>query len=508
MKQAAEANGRETTASRLRDRLHLFVLLTIAGLPALLFDGLSIGDTPSHAYNAWLAARISAGGLTDLYTVNVWTNSLCDHALVALMRLTSPLCGAIIAKSLLSVIFAGSAYAFVKSIGGRVWLGNVALLAMLTHGWVMHAGFSNFVLSSSLVLGALSLGARGQWSTLMVVSVSCLALLAVAAHPLPPLWCGACGIYLGMRRLRPTPEYAALAFTGAAVVFAGVMLALRYDTIWSPLQVRNVLGVDQLYVFDRKYAVLAGIAACIVGAKALCDWRDGWWPMRPALSIALLASIMTVSLPGAINLPGGPQLGAIASRLSLITGVAWCAVLAIRPWPRRLTGAMIALACVFFSMLFADWSALNRIQRDLTDSVRLLERDARVVAPILLEAPDAQPSRASLLMAHAVDQACLGHCLSYGNFEPSSRQFGVRCNPDSMTVLCDSRRVAELERGRFVVTDADSSLYVAEACYATERIHFRVRRARVGATIPAIRVWPFLFGGAQSASQNAECTGP
>jgi hypothetical protein len=62
-------------------------------------------------------------------------------------------------------------------------------------------------------------------------------------------------------------------------------------------------------------------------------------------------------------------------------------------------------------------------------------------------------------LAHAIDRACIGHCFSYANYEPSTAQFRVRCTPANSLVCCQPGVVFQLQAEGHVVTSAEAPLY-------------------------------------------------
>jgi hypothetical protein len=61
--------------------------------------------------------------------------------------------------------------------------------------------------------------------------------------------------------------------------------------------------------------------------------------------------------------------------------------------------------------------------------------------------------------AHVIDRACLGRCYSYGNYEPSTRQFRVRAIARNPIVAADYMDSFRLQVGGYVVREEDLPLY-------------------------------------------------
>lgn len=479
-----------TSTERLRpsEAIVIALLLVVAAGPVLLVEGFPVGDGHSHAYNAWLARRIGESGVDNVRAVPHWTNAAYDKMLAGLMALAPPRAAAAAGHAVVFLAFSAAASFFVRRTAGRVSVASAAIIAMLSHGWVMHAGFSNFVVSTACVLIAIGIATSEQMGGWQFAGLSVAAACAAVAHPLPVVWLGACVAFLWSRRIWSSP-WIALLVGSAVVLFFGLAVRMRYATQWSPVQLRNAFGVDQLYVFDRKYVLVAALGGAVGVAKLIADWRAGANAGVPnAVAFAGIAAVMTVTMPGAIDQPGLPQIGALSSRWSLATGVAWCAAAGLRPWSRRGTHAVLVTAVVFFTCLAVDWSVLCGVQRRLNAAVRDVGTGVRVVAPMILDTGGSARNRSSLLMAHAIDGACLGHCLSYGNYEPAARVFTVRCEGSNPWVLCDMKRTEELQEGRFVPAASEPPFLFVESYGDPKDPQFRLRGAKVGSAIPPIRI--------------------
>jgi hypothetical protein len=66
--------------------------------------------------------------------------------------------------------------------------------------------------------------------------------------------------------------------------------------------------------------------------------------------------------------------------------------------------------------------------------------------------------------SHLVDEACIGRCLSYGNYEASSGYFRLRSDPGNPLILGRVSDVIALQEGRYVVHDHDVPLYLVYRC--------------------------------------------
>ena len=63
-----------------------------------------------------------------------------------------------------------------------------------------------------------------------------------------------------------------------------------------------------------------------------------------------------------------------------------------------------------------------------------------------------------------MDRACIGHCFSYSNYEPSSGQFRVRALPGSRVVTDDADKSESMSSGDYVVQPNDLPLVSIYQC--------------------------------------------
>src|SRR5581483_5632654 len=131
-----------------------------------------------------------------------------------------------------------------------------------------------------------------------------------------------------------------------------------------------------------------------------------------------LTSAGVFLLPTVILIPGYRHaLVYVAERMSLPAGVCLCAVLAVAPLLPLQRYAIFLVTAVFFACLFHDERSLNRLEARIDRAVAQLPPGQRVVSSI-----QDSTLRANAL-THMIDRACIGHCYSYANYEPSTAQF-------------------------------------------------------------------------------------
>jgi len=70
---------------------------------------------------------------------------------------------------------------------------------------------------------------------------------------------------------------------------------------------------------------------------------------------------------------------------------------------------------------------------------------------------------------HFVDRPCIGHCFSYGNYEPASRQFRIRSTEGNGIVMSDYADVYQVETGKYRVQSRDLPLFLVYSCGSTHQ---------------------------------------
>jgi hypothetical protein len=413
-------------------------------------------DLASHIYNCWLAQLIGRLRPAGLEVVHPSTNVLFDWLLSGFNRLAGPSAAQHLAVSLAVLTFAWGAFAFISVLSRRRPWSALPVVAMLAYGCVYHLGFFNFYLSMGLCLWALALA----WSCRAKALAGAAVLLVAAylAHALPLAW--TLGL-LGYRwlTLAVWPDHRkrvlAGALTAIAVLHFAVFAVLPCD--WTITQFNLVTGADQLIVFDFKYTplfvTLLGLWTLelidLIRASGLRTLVRGL-----AFELFLISAVAVFLAPGGVLLPGYlHRLQFIPERMSMGAAMCVCAMLNAGPPRKGLRFAQGLLAAVFFAFLFHDESALNRLEERIRNLVDRLPAGQRVILGI------DDPNLRINATAHLIDRACLGHCFSYANYEPSTWQFRVRATGPNPYVASTYEDSWELQSGMYVVRPADLPMY-------------------------------------------------
>jgi hypothetical protein len=67
-------------------------------------------------------------------------------------------------------------------------------------------------------------------------------------------------------------------------------------------------------------------------------------------------------------------------------------------------------------------------------------------------------------LAHMVDRVCMGRCLSYSNYEPSTAGFRVRADGENAIVVSSFADSLRMQMGGYVVKPRDLPLYNLDLC--------------------------------------------
>ena len=422
-------------------------------VPCFWQTRIQAGDLGSHVYNAWLAELIRLGRAPGLSIVPQKTNVLFDLLLGGLFRTMGGAAAQRIAVSLAVLVFAWGAFAFVSTVARREWALLPAIM-MLAYGWVFHMGLFDFYLSLGLCFWALELA----WHFVPRGLLAAVPILAVAyvAHALPVVWVCAVLGFLWLARRWPA-ERGKVVVTAVVVLCAMHIAIMRtMPAMWSGWQIMDVAGVDQTWVYDRKYWVVAfGLLLECVALVAESVRRDGARRLfgGDLFQVLALTAAGIFLLPDAAWLPIYDQpLLFIAQRMSLAAGVLVLAVAATarpRVWHGWSAGALAAL---FFVFLYADEQTLNRFEDRMATAVERLPPLARVVGNV-------DPRGRIRPLTHAIDRVCIGRCYSYANYEPTSGQFRVRVTGPTSIVAPTAIESSRMELGKYVVERRDLPLY-------------------------------------------------
>ena|SRR5690242_9272455 len=472
------------TMAFLRRRRWLILALSAAMLiPCFWHRRIEAGDLASHVYNAWLAELIERGQAPGLYIAKQWNNILFDVMLLGLAKILGLAAGQKIAVSACVLIFFWGVFAFVGAITERPpWL-LTPCIAMLTYGYSFSMGFMNYCLSLGLACFALAMvwrARRVDW-----IGGAIFAVLAWLAHPIGFLWLIGTLAYVRIKAKLPRWWKLALPLTAAAGFYAirwyaALRPALSADWDRGPFYLYN--GADQLVLYGGRYIWLAAGAFCFgvvcVAAECCRRWRDADFrkPLELPFEWYAVAFCATSLLPENLRPSSdGGWIGLLGSRLttvSAIFGLCFLGLLKPRKWHPAGFGVC---ALVFFSFLYQDTGWMNRLEANAEELVRDLPPGTRVLATIA-----APPGSRLTFVHHSVERACIGHCFSYENYEPPSKEFRIRVQEDSPVVTASTDDAEDMASGEYQVDESDLPLKQIYQCDAKDLTKLCIRDLTAG----------------------------
>jgi hypothetical protein len=425
-------------------------------IPCFWQPRVEAGDLSSHIYNAWLVQLIESGRAPGLAVVHQTSNVLFDWLLGGLFRILGAEAAQRISVSLVVLVFVWGAFAYVRAVTGRVCWYLMPSIAMLAYGWVFHMGFFNFYLSLGLCFWALALA----WDLRPRRVAVAVAVLAVAyvAHGLPVAWTVCLLMFLWLAR-RFGPRWRTYIVVGSLVATVLLRVAIEATLVsrWSFEQIVLTTGADQVWVFDGKYYGVLIALLLAWGLLFLNLMREsGSRQVASSVTFQLcaLSAAGVFILPTTILIPGfHHSLAFIAERMSLGVGICVCGLLGTahpRAWERY---ALVAVAAVFFVFLYRDERALNSLEDRMQGAVAELSTGQRVISSVI------DPNLRVNALEHMIDRACIGHCFSYANYEPSTWQFRVRALEPNPVVTASYVDSWLMQAGGYVVKESDVPLY-------------------------------------------------
>ncbi len=475
--EAASREGLQIVGRKLWLAVGVSILVL---LPCVWHRRIEAGDLGSHIYNAWLSQLIGRGQAPGLYMVPQWTNVLAD---VALARLGSAL-GFTAAEKIVAglsvLIFFWGAFALITVMTKRPpWL-LVPGIAMVAYGYTFQMGFLNYYLSLGLAFWAIALlwrGGKADWIIGLAMSG-----LVLSAHLMGFMWLvGTVGyVKLAERMSRgrwALPIAALLAILGIHFYIAHIYQT--YDPVsW---HVYNYLGFDQLVLYSHRYRVLAmfalPLAIWIFLPEAIRQRRSSefWRTVRIPLELWVIAVFATAMLWAGIMIPKyATSFSYVPYRLTSVTAVlGFCILGCVRP--RAWHAAAVSIcALVFFVWMYQDTGRVNRMEEQAEGLVNGLPQGTRVIQTIFV------PPGCRISAAHILDQACIGRCFAYANYEPASRQFRIRAKPDNAIVAATPERSEAMRQGMYVVRPEDLPLVEIYQCDKSDLSRLCVRDLAAG----------------------------
>jgi hypothetical protein len=453
------------TAFFVREHLlKLGAISLIVLTPCFWHRRIEAADLGSHLYTAWLAHLIERGQIHGLVIASQWTNMLFDYLLTGLANSFSTPVVERIAVSLATMIFFWGIFALVSAAARRPpWL-LVPLIAMVTYGWTFQMGFFNYFVSLGLSFFGLALFWRGKgFERLLPLALAPFILLA---HPLGLAWLVATALYIVIAEAIPLRyRFLWLLMAAAVLVHVHFYLKLHFVVDAEEIPLYFFTGADQFVLFGPRYKIIQAVFLIFVFVAILADvvrrrgGRGLWSAYRIPFELYIIIELGVILLPDGIRFAGQPAaMALLTERLTSVSAVLLCCLLGAMLPRRWHMIAGVAIAAVFFSFLYQDTATLNRMEAQAEQLVRNLPPNQRILATIK------PPPGSRVLIQHMIDQACIGYCFSYGNYEPTCGMFRVRALPGNRYSMTDYDSAYEMEEGTYEVEAEDLPAYQVYQC--------------------------------------------
>src|ERR1700726_3770025 len=450
----------------------MFAVSAVVVIPCFWHRHIEAGDLPSRTFNAWLATLVQQGRAPGLYLATQWYNVLFDVLLLYSAKVFGFAVGPKIVVAISVLISFWGVFSFVAAASERPpWL-LTPCIAMLAYGYTFNMGFFNYYLSIGLACFGLAIlwkqPQRSDWLAAVLIFA-----LATLAHPIGPLWFAGTLAYVAIRKNIRWPWRLILPAAILAIFIAGHWYLENYSDFefsWpeSPFYFFN--GLDQFVLYSTRYRFVAYAFLAIFIfwlASEFFQRREApifSSPFLLTLELYLVAFCVTSLLPQ--NLRGGPYsawIGLLVSRLTIISAIfALCILSSLRP---SKPAAIAALACslFFFTLLYRDTATLNRLESH-AESLTAKFPFGTLVIPTLTSPADSRIQ----FVHHIVDRACISHCFTYSNYQPSSGHFHIRVLPRSPLIASQAADAQEMEAGNYIVRASDPPFVDIYQCDPTD----------------------------------------
>ncbi|HKW61939.1 MAG TPA: hypothetical protein VJN89_05285 [Candidatus Acidoferrum sp.] len=467
-------------------RRHRWLILAVSAaivIPCFWHRRIEAGDLASHAYNAWLAQLIQKGQAPGLYFSGQWNNVLFDLTLLWFAKALGLAAAQRIAVSVCVLTFFWGVFAFVNVVTERPPWFLAPCIAMLAYGYSFSMGFMNYCWSLGLACFALAIvwrPRRVHW-----IGGAIFALLAYVAHPIGSLWLVGMFVYVKLREKLPGWWKLILPFGAAAGFYAVFWYAshrpeLSADWDRGPFYFYN--GADQLALYGNRYVVLAVVTLCLgvvcVALDLFAGERSSWKRFTSPMEWYAVAFCATALVPENLRpSPDAGWIGLLGSRLttvSAILGLCFLGLLKPRKWQLAGFGSC---AVIFFAFLYQDTGWLNRLE---VNGERLVSNLSPGLESRVIVTLDAPAGSRIQFIHHAVERACIGHCFSYANYEPSSKEFRVRVHEGNPLVTSSTDTAEDMAAGEYNMDESDLPMKQIYQCDANDLTKLCIRDLKAG----------------------------
>ena len=470
----------------VRIRKWLVVALSLGVIvPCVWHRHIEAGDLGSHVYNAWLAQLIEKGQAPGMYIARQWNNVLVDWSMLHCANLFGFAAAEKIVVSVCVLIFFWGVFAFVSAMSGRPPWMLAPCIAMLAYGYSFNMGFLNYYVSLGLAALSLALLWKGRGTQRILGAM--IVPFVILAHPLGLVCLGGVGLFVILWTKLPKwwnwllPVIVVLGLIAMRWYLAH---RVKFPVDWTDTPAYVLNGADQLILYRERYVWLAWSAVIVGAISFVISLRASRADSTFLKRIFLPAQLYVVAFCAAALLPNDlrPSLyngwiGLLVFRITTVSAIFGLCVLACCKLSKRHLAGFSVIAVIFFGFLYQDTRDINVMEASAEKLFATLPYGTRVIATIV--APE--DSRIEFI-GHAVDRACIGHCFSYSNYEPSSGQFRVRAGKGSPIATDSADDSSDMESGAYEVQDTDPPLVQICQCDAADWKRLCLHSLAVGQT--------------------------
>ena len=431
-------------AAFVRQYVLRILLISAAVLtPCFWHRNIAAGDLGSHVYNAWLAHLVERGQAPGLWLAQRWNNVLFDLLLDALGRFVSLHAAGENLRVARGLDF------LLGSVRLRLCSHSARAVAPLPlHRHVQLRLFLPDGLSEFLYFAGPRVFRNRNFLAWTRLGAPHLRRAGAADYARASAWFRMAGRRLGIRRNSrsaspPLPDFSAgrrwaWLFLPRTIIFGTTISFRRNDR---PFYFFN--GTDQLLLFSSRYAIpefallififwlrwarifSAAPGESFAGTNSRCrcsstsSSASGWSSCPKAFAFPQQPSV-------ARALDRAPHL--CLRRAALLPACGHCSRANGTCSHAALSPQSFSRSCIRIS------ATINRMEAQAAQLVRTVRANSRILATIKPPFPGSR-----ILIQHIADRACIGHCFSYGNYEPGFAQFRVHATPGNPYAMSDFR---------------------------------------------------------------------
>ena len=434
----------------------------IVAAPCLLQRRIELCDLGSHLYNVWLVQLVRAGRAPGLELHTQWSNTLFDRMLEASVSALGYAGGEKLAVIVTLLAFFWGLFALASAAAGEPAWKTTPLIFAFSYGWVFSMGLMNMYLSLGLAFAALALVHKGRgWQLLWLIPL--LAAITMAHMTGTVVVLGLGGLLALLRWKKGWGWELGGILAGIGIMTSGLLIAREYVRVLTPTRefAQRMTGLDQLVLYRNGYVVAALVVLAGMGVVVSCALLQERMVAlrRTRLWLLLLAAsvVMVQIVPGGYVSQTQGMIGLLPQRMTLLTAAMGCCVVAgmSKRWWHC---AVLSLAVLpFFYMYYRDTQNLNRLESKIEQAVQTLPQQARVITTIWM-------NQSRVQCANIIGRACIGHCYSYANYEPASKQFRLRAVRENPIVTANERDSMDMDAGEYLPKKSEQPIYALFFC--------------------------------------------